>query len=234
MKKTLTLAGVAILTVASSVSEAVIVHNYDSLSEGFLGTTWSSDGITYRDVNSLAGVFPDGSFFEPGELGSQLIVEDATFFFNDFPTYGSPNKVLTFGSAFVPGENLSIGALSSVFIDLATPADSASFDIAFYENGPWGGMVYHLSATLDGNVVANDSFTISDLGGRDNPTWTTMSVSGATFNGLHLYATWQGDYTAPRGMIDNLTVSPVPEPASMAALGLGALALIRKRRSKKA
>ncbi|MBX3118564.1 MAG: PEP-CTERM sorting domain-containing protein [Fimbriimonadaceae bacterium] len=234
MKKTLSLMGVVALTVAASSSQAV-THNFESLSEGFLGTTWSSDGITYRDVNNVSGGFPDGNTFGPGDLGDQLIIEDATLFFNDFPGYGSPNNVLTFGSAFVPGGNLSIGALASVFIDVAFPADSASLDIAFYENGPWGGMVYHLDALLGGNVVSSDSFTISDLGGRDNATWTTMSVSGASFDTLQLYATWNGEYTAPRGMIDNVTVnSPVPEPASMAVLGIGALALIRKRRAKKA
>lgn len=34
--------------------------------------------------------------------------------------------------------------------------------------------------------------------------------------------------------LDNLSVAPVPEPASMAVLGLGALGIIRRRRAKKA
>ncbi len=231
MRRNLVLAGV-LATVASSSLAGASVQNYESFSEGFLGTSFSSGGVTYRDANPFSGFFPDGSPFAPEDLGNQFIIEDATFFFNDFPGYGSPDKVLTFGSAFVPGDNLSIGALSSVFMDLDTPSNAASLDLGFYENGPWGNIEFHLDGLLGNTVVASDSFTIANGGGRDNPAWRNMSVSGATFDKLHLYATWNGNYSGPRGMIDNLTLSPVPEPATMAVLGVGAVALIRKRRRK--
>ena len=228
MRRTYILVGALALATAAN---ADVFHDYEGLTEGFLGNTYSANGVTYRDVNNVSGVQPDGSTFGPGDFGDQLIIEDATDFYADFPTYGSSHNALTFGSAFVPGPNLSIGALASVYIDIAQPASAASFDIAFYENGPWGGIVYHLDALQGGNVVASDSFTISDLGGRDNATFRTMSVSGTTFNGLHLYATLNGNYTGPRGMIDNLSItSAVPEPATLLALGIPALAVLRRRK----
>lgn len=229
MKRNLVFAGVLAAMAGSSLASAS-VQNYESFNEGFLGTSFSSGGVTYRDANPFSGFFPNGDPFNPSDLGNQFIIEDATLFFNDFSGYGSPDKVLTFGSAFVPGDNLSIGALSSVFMDLSTPSNSASLDIAFYERGPWGGIQYHLDGLMGNTVVASDTFTIASGEGRDNPTWRNMAISGATFDKLHLYATWNGNYSGPRGMIDNLTLNPVPEPATMAVLGLGAVALIRKRR----
>jgi hypothetical protein len=229
MRTTFAIAGLVALTAVSGSAQAV-VHNYENLAEGFLGTTYAADGITYRDVNNVSGAYPDNEPFGPSDLGNQLIIEDATLFFNDFPGYGSADKVLTFGSAFVNGDNVSIGALASVYIDIAGGATSAAFDIAYYENGPWGNIEYHLDAIHNGSVVASDTFLLSDLGGRDNVAWQNMSVNGTTFETLHLYATLNGGYTAPRGMIDNLTITPVPEPATLAALGLGAVAMLRRRK----
>lgn len=191
------------------------VSTYEGFSEGFLGTTFSDNGITYRDVNLQGGVFPDGATFTPADLGSECIIENATFFYNDFAGYGSPIKCLTFGSAFIPGDNLSIGALSSVWMDLDQPASAAELDIAYYENGPWGGIVYHLDGLMNGSVVASDSFVLSDLGGRDNATFSSLSISGGVFDTLHLYATFGAEYSGPRGMIDDLRLTSATCPADV-------------------
>ena len=221
------------LVALGAMAHADLFHDYENLSEGFLGTTYSQDGLVYRDVNNVTGVDLDGSPFGPGDLGDQLVLENATFFYNDFPTYGSPINALTFGNAFVVGDNLSIGALSSVFMDYASLGIAASLDLAFYENGPWGGVEYRLEALRNGNVVASDSFLIADGGGRDNATFRTMSVSGAEFDSLHLFAIKNGEFTNPRGMIDNLSITsaPVPEPGTLAVLGIGALAFLRRRKT---
>ena len=77
-------------------------------------------------------------------------------------------------------------------------------------------------------MVGTDSFLISDLGGRDNPTFRTMSVSGVEFDSLHLSAWKNGNYTVPRGIIDDLTITAVPEPASAALVALLVLGLRRR------
>lgn len=224
----LIVAGATLMLLGSA--RADIFEDYEGFTEGSLGTSFSSNHLTYRDANQVSGINLDGDPFGPGDLGSQYIIENATDFYNDFPGYGSPINSLTFGNAYVAGPNLSIGVLSSIYIDIDQPASAASLDLAFYENGPWGGVVYHLDALNAGAVVGSTTYTISDLGGRDNPTFTTLSVTAGAFDGLHLYGTIDGHYTNPRGMIDDLNVTPVPEPATLAVLGVSLVGLLRRRR----
>ena len=218
----------------ASASAVISVSTYDDLPEGFLGETTSYNGVTYSNVNNVPGMFPDGSTFEAGDgingLGNNLIIENATLLYNDFPGYGSPNNSLTFGTSFIPGDNLSLGALSTVTMDLDDPADSAMVDLAYFENGPWGGIVLHLDAFSNGSLVDSDSFTLSDLGGRDNVAINTLSVGGGQFDSLQLYATFGASFSGPRVLIDNLTLNTVPTPGAVALLGLGGLASTKRRR----
>jgi hypothetical protein len=231
LSRSKTAALAALFLAASTGAATAAVSTYEDLSEGFLGATFTHNGITYRDVNNVSGFYPDGAPFGPDDNGNQNIIERATLFYNDFPTYGSPVNSMTFGNAFVNGDNLSIGALASVWMDVPAHGSAASFDLAFYENGPWGGIQYKLEAVRNGQVVATSSFTISDLGGRDNPTFQHMSVSGVEFDSLHLYGWLNGSYTVPRGMIDNLSITPVPEPTMLGlALPMIGLGIARRRR----
>ena len=193
-------------TLAPNALAVTVVIDYEDLTEGLQGDPLNHMGLTYSDLNNVSGVFPDGEIFDPSPA-DEFVIENAGLFYNDFPTYGSPVKALTFGIAFVPGDNLTIGPLSTVTIDLHAAVTAASLDLGFYENGPWGGIQYHLDALSGGQVVASDGFVISNLGGRDNPAIRTLSVSGGTFDKLHLYATFGGKYSMPRAMIDDLTLT---------------------------
>ncbi len=232
MNKAIT--GIALMGVIASAAAADIsVSNYDDLSESFYGESFHYNGVTYSNVNNQAGVFPGGDTFEADGifgLGHEVIVENAALLYNDFPGWGSANNALTFGTSFVVGDNLSLGALSTVDMTLDSVADFASVEMAYYENGPWGGIVYHLDALMGGSVVASDSFSISDLGGRDNIAFASLSVSGAQFDSLHMYATYGSEYSGPRALLDNLTINTVPAPGAMALVGVGGLLGARRRR----
>lgn len=221
--------GAAVVCAAAGVAGAEVqTSNYDDLKEGFLGTSYAYNGITYHDVNGVGGVFPDGSTFTAGDTGDQLIIENAGLLFNDFPSWGSPSNVMNFGTAFIPGGNLTLGALSRVTMDLGAVCNSASVEMAYYENGPWGGIEFHLDALLGGTVVDSSSFTILDQGGRDRIAFNQLAVAAPAFDSLRLYATFEGHYSAPRLIIDDLTVSTVPAPASV--LVLAPLAIRRRRK----
>jgi hypothetical protein len=186
------------------------ISHYDDLEESFLGTSYAYNGVSYHDVNGIGGVFPDGSTFTPADVGDQLIIENATDFYTVHPEWGSAPNAMTFGSSFVTGPNLSIGALVQVTLDLDVPANAASVQIGYYENGPWGRIVIHLDALDAGTVVASDTISISDLGGRDNDTVGELSVAATSFDSLRLYATYDDQPSAPRVMIDDLALTPAP------------------------
>lgn len=202
---------VTLAVIGSAALAQTVVIDYEDLSEGVQGDPLTHMGVTYSELNNVSGVFPNGDTFDPAPE-DEFIIENAGLFYVDFPAYGSPVNALTFGIAFVPGENLTIGPLSTVTIDLNTPANAASLDLGYYENGPWGGIEYHLDALSNDQVVGSDSFVISDLGGRDNPAIATLAVSAATFDQLHLYATYGDKYSMPRAIIDDLTLTFAATP----------------------
>ncbi len=207
MKCPTILLAITVAATASRGAVADVFHDYENFAEGFLGETVVHDGVTYRDANRVSGVFPDGIPFDENELGSEYIIERATVFYAEFPEYGSPDNSMTFGRAFIPGDNLTIGPLASVWMDLDEPGTSVHLDLGYLENGPWGGIEYVLEALREGAVVGTDSFLIMDEGGRDNGAVATLSIEGAPFDQLHLFARLDGQFTAPRGMIDDLRIT---------------------------
>lgn len=187
-----------------------VVSHYDDTTEAFKGASWIYNSVTYSDVNNIGGVFPNGDTFEPADVGDQVIVEDATLFYGEFPAFGSSPNALTFGTAFVTGGNVSLGALVKARLALDVPASAASFDLAYYENGPWIGITVHLDAYDGDTLVASDSLAITgdDPEGRDRIALSSLSVNAARFDSLRIYAKVGDDYSAPRALIDNLTLTP--------------------------
>ncbi len=219
--------GLAVAALAGAASADIA--NFDSDTEGFKGDTFTSGGITFFDLNTVSGLNPDGSNFVPGEYGTDLIVERAVALFNDFPGAVSSPNVLGFGTAFVPGDNLSINIFSTVSMTNGSVQDSASLDLIYFENGPWGAIEVFFDAMLGGSVVASDMLTVSDLGGRDNVTTAHLSIDGVQFDELRLYAQFgDGTNTVIAGVVDNVSITPAPGTAAL--LALGGLAGVRRRR----
>lgn len=94
-----------------------------------------------------------------------------------------------------------------------------------------------LSVAADRSLTTNNvTYTFSGLGtagGNATESFTT-SVNFGTQNISHLsvIADWSNSATGSTGLafIDDLNAQVVPEPATMAALGLGAVALLRRRK----
>lgn len=206
------------LLAAGAAATGQVVTDFEDLAEGAYGIPFTHDGITFRDLNNVSGVFPSGEKFGP-QLDDEVIIEDATFFYNDNPGWGSADKTLTFGIAYVPGDNLSLGRVSTVSMDLPETANAVSVDIAYYEDGPWGGIEYHLDAIRDGLVVGTDGFVLSDLGGRDTTGTRTLAISGVEFDELHLYATFGSEFSMPRVLLDDLTLTYVNAAPSLSITG---------------
>jgi hypothetical protein len=181
--------------------------DFDDVVEGFEGASWTYEGIHFHDVNGADAVFPDGSTVDAEELGDQLTIENASVFY-DGTGWGSWPNALTFGGAYINGNNFSVGPLARVSMDMEAVMESVGFDLAYYENGPWGNIELHLDAYLEGAVTGSDMLTIADdFRDRDNLTTAHFSIVGVAFDSLKLYATYANHPSAPRVMIDHLVTS---------------------------
>tara|TARA_R110000868_G_scaffold241497_1_gene496234 strand:- start:232363 stop:233049 length:687 start_codon:yes stop_codon:yes gene_type:complete len=226
-KNTLLLQTLTIATIAGSSLAGVT--GFESMTEGFAGESFTDGGITFSALNDVAGINPDGSHFVAGEYGRQFIVENATLAINDFPDALSGTNALSFGSTYIAGDNLSINILSSFHMTTGQVESYASMDLLFFENGPWSGITLSLDATLDGTLVASDSYMLSDLGGRDNLVGRSLSIDGVAFDSLQLSARYSdGTYTAFAGLMDNVVITPTP--GTLGLLATGSLLGMRRRR----
>lgn len=187
---------------------SVSISTYDDLAEGFYEPPFHYNGITYRDINDIAGVFPTGETFTAEDVGTTVVVERAVPFFADYPDVGSAPNVLTFGPSYVNGDNFSIGPLARATMDLDVAAEAVRMTLVYYQNGPWGGIELHLDAYRDGTLVGSDQLRIDDGNpGRDDMTMATFEIAGVEFDQLKFYATYQGQPSAPRVMIDDLSLT---------------------------
>jgi hypothetical protein len=140
---------------------------------------------------------------------------------------------------------ISVNAFNQIFTRSATNGSGVT-NANFTPSGPFNltnGNWYKLSATITKPATGND-WTISgqfqDWGSTGTtpgatiltlPT-ATVTIASATFNDAATANYGQFGYRASAWSgADNFTmVSPVPEPSTMALCGLGALALVSRRR----
>lgn len=207
--------------------------NFDSHAEGFYGSAATFDGISVFDVNNVSGVNPDGQPFTPDDIGTEVIIERSTAIYNDFPDWISPHNTLTFGSAFIPGDNLSLGALATASLSTGALSSAASFDLIYLNEWVWDGIEVHLEALNRDEVVHAQSFTIvgRPKGDREIATATSLAVSGVEFDTLRIFATLGSDNTTFRALLDDVSFTPVPAPGAAAAALLGLPLLTRRRRA---
>src|SRR5688572_7409016 len=69
--------GFCALVGSATIASADVFSNYEDLTEGFKGATFTHNGVTYRDVNNVSGFYADGSPFGPTDNGDQSIIERA-------------------------------------------------------------------------------------------------------------------------------------------------------------
>lgn len=90
--------------------------------------------------------------------------------------------------------------------------------------GPYNSLNYGLSTV--GSSIGTDV-------DPDDAYWNTMTAANYTDHGAGGVGTFRRDTAwSPYSAMARFNAAPVPEPASMAILGLGALGVIRRRRAK--
>lgn len=184
--------------------------NYSGSTGGYTSLSQTNAGLNLTITRSTGNRF---DVFDNPTMGGGF----------HFPlTWGNRSLSPFFASAandyFVGNFSSQINAVELEALDFSPDSDTIVMQV-------WSG----LSGT--GTLLA----TVTNTWGTNvGPSY--MAV-GWNANGSGNYArsiVFRGGSTpAPQSMfIDNIAASAVPEPATMAALGIGALALIRRRRQK--
>ncbi len=168
-----------------------------------VGTFSAISGGSYSALPGLptgTATFQDFYLVQSGSNGSAYDV--LYMLFANSGTVGSIAKYSLVGSTWTAN-----GTYSTSF---------GGFGLAAMANGAGGASLFASAGT--GATAANSLVKLTDTAGYNS----TISIT--TSNNVTLY-------TAPTGKsIKGLDFAPVPEPASLAVVGVGALGLLRRRR----
>jgi len=144
------------------------------------------------------------------------------------------------GSDFTPGTfqvrftYTGVDALESIAV---------AFDVSVYNDQARSNSFELTSIDVDGGEVLGSSVGVTSAGTADgSPAWATSNLSTGTIttaveNGDVITLTFSGDDAGGSGSrdefaLDNINVTGVvPEPTSLALLGLGSLLIARRRRA---
>jgi hypothetical protein len=166
--------------------------------------------------------------------GIQLAVRPRARFYAADGTGGGPGTFIV-GYSFNP---IGMGPYSytvvSTAANIAVPANGKFWAALCFDNNfttPPTGYTTATSAQMDniGQITTNGP----TIGVSADTYWASTSTDPSGFlvsNPTGSQANFSGNPVANFGW--EFSGTPVPEPASMAALGLGALALIRRRRNR--
>jgi len=108
-----------------------------------------------------------------------------------------------------------------------TQINSGAFDVASIQLASLNLSPLPNTVTFKGTRA--DNSTVTQAITMVNPSVLTTYA----FSGMNNLIKLEWGQSIPFHQFDNISVNPVPEPATVAVLGLGALAMVRRRRTSK-
>lgn len=185
----------------------VYTATFDDLSEGTSGQSLSDGGLTFSALDTRQnGNNPPGVF----------TIDQATA--NLFSPFSPPNA-MTFGG-YETGPLGSFGRLGSAWIDFSGFGSSASVDV-FSLYVPGGDDISQNSLALEAwdgrTLVASSSISFTT---QYAVQYRLLGLTGVTFNRLRLVSSGPVDHGVSFIELDNVRVTPVPEPAPALLLSL--------------
>jgi hypothetical protein len=210
-------------------------------------------GQTNSEGNSNNGFPFNYSLFSLGSQRYQQVYSSAEFTGGPVMITGMTFRPDAFsGGAFASTLNLSISlsttaaavdALSMTFANNigadATVVRSGSINVSSAFTGPGSGPKdFDIFISFTNSFLYDPSMgnLLLDVSGSGTNSSTQFDSHNAQDGTSRIYTSGSGsgsataDFADSEGLVTRFNVQPVPEPATMAALGIGALALLRKRK----
>lgn len=246
--KLFSMISVLVVGAAAAQAQVLAVENFDTLSIGAIGGQ-SSSGANWSAFSDPFLVSNNRSFSGPN---SALKAHGSQTFTNE---WAWPDIVPEYDSLTTSNKIVK----ASVMIYFETGAGLGSFGLDAFQSNPTFGRVAAVRINQDGSMsLSGQTATTTTAAGlatlnRWNKVELTMNfatgTASASLNGSNIGLTGSFTRTALAdvdlfssravgathlGWFDDYRVEAVPEPASMTALGLGVLALLRRRTKKAA
>jgi hypothetical protein len=194
------------------------VANFYSMSEGFFATSFTNNGVTFSNLDQYLG-----------SAGIDVFsIDRGDADLSGFSGY-SPLNVMNFGG-WVPGTGVAFGRMGKFDFSIGAQANSASVEIFSLGNDP--NTTITLQGRFGASVVSSSIVTVPSDSIIHN---FSLAVSGGLYDNFRIISNSPTNSGASFVNFDNVTVNPVPvpEPASMAVIGVGIVSLLRRRRKNR-
>ena len=184
--------------------------NFDSLTEGNQGTTFSDGGVTFFDS------------FDWNGFSTVFTVEQANATLSG-PGF-SPNNTLGQGG-FSPGPGASFSGTGQFKMTTGSVENFISVDLFTFGNNHIGNSL-NLDILLGGSVVGTTFINVTTSAITDH----NLSLVGTNFDTARIYGSGSFQNGTVFARFDNVQIGSIPEPSTASIALLGAVSILARRR----